>query len=259
MIYYEDNDIKLYNGNCLDIMRQIPENSIDLIVTSPPYNVGIKYDAYDDTKTKEEYLSFMLDVFTSFKRILKPDGRFVVNTLYDCNIHNGRRKIRVSLVCEYYHLIRESGLNYKAICDLDEEHPHRVKHTAWGSWLSASCPYPYNPKECVIIGYNEHWKKSKDGTSTITPDEFMEIMGGLWKYKAETRKLTQANFSEDIPIKAIKGFSYIGDVILDPFCGSGTTLIAAIKLRRKAMGIEISKRYCEVTKDRIIMTRSTLL
>lgn len=150
-------------------------------------------------------------------------------------------------------------MKYASIVDLVEEHPHRTKYTAWGSYMSASSPYIYNPKECILIGYKDQWKREDDGKSTMTKEEFIEIVGGLWKYRAETRKLTQANFSMDIPLKAIKGMSYEDDIILDPFSGSGTTLYVAKQLNRRYIGIEISKAYCGIATNKLMTMDYTKL
>jgi site-specific DNA-methyltransferase (adenine-specific) len=104
-----------------------------------------------------------------------------------------------------------------------------------------------------LIGYKKSWKKLNKGRSDITKEEFKEITSGIWKYRAETKKWTQANFSEDIPYKTVKGLSYISDIILDPFIGSGTTAVACEKLNRRWIGIEINPEYCEIAKQRIQM------
>lgn len=245
-----DNGI-LLNGNALDVFKIIPDSSIDLIVTSPPYNVGIDYDNWNDTLPIEKYFEFVESFLKEFKRILKTDGRFVINIPLDTNMKHLGYQYRVSLLCEYYALIKKVDLQYNSIIELYESTPHRVKFTAFGSFMSASAPYIYNPKEYLLVGCNQQWKKNNKGKSDITKEEFMEIVTGIWNYKADTRWLTKANFSIDIPYKAIKAFSYVGDVVLDPFMGSGTTAVVAEQLNRKWIGIEISKNYCEIAKNRI--------
>jgi len=249
--YFETENGILYNGNCIEIMKAFPEDSIDLIVTSPPYNLGIRYDTWDDTMPPEEYFDFVEQFLLLFKTVLKVDGRFAINVPYDINMKHTGDHLRLSLACEYYSLLKKAGLKYTAIVDLVERQPERVKYTAWGSWLSPSAPYIYNPKECVLIGYKEQWKKVADGESTIKSGElFKEITSGMWKYTAETSGLTVANFSMDLPYKAIQGLSYKNDIVLDCFAGSGTTLMVAEGLQRRWIGIEISKNYCDIIKKR---------
>ena len=160
---------------------------------------------------------------------------------------------RVFLVGEYYNIIKEVGLNYNSIVDLNEEvNPHRIKYSAWGSWASPSSPYIYNPKECILIGYNESWKKSnKDKNKDIPKELFLELVKGNWRYSPETNSLTKASYSLDIPLKAIRILSYEGDTVLDPFMGSGTTAIASKKLNRDYIGIELSEKYCSIINKRL--------
>jgi len=171
--------------------------------------------------------------------------------------------------------MKEIGFGFFGVVDLEESSPHRSKTTAWGSWMSPSSPYIYNPKECVILAYKSKHKKVVKGTpqwdfqnqmvedpKTGTSREkkvydekdkrdFIELVYGQWNYFADTRSLTKATFSLDIPWKAIKILSYKEDIIFDPFNGSGTTCLAAEKLGRKWIGCDISEKYCEVARKRI--------
>ena len=126
-----------------------------------------------------------------------------------------------------------------------------AKRTAWGSYLSASAPYINAPFEGILIDYKDNWKKATKGVSTIVKDDFVKLARGIWDIKTETRGLTKANFSIDLPTKAINLLSYEGDVILGPFMGSGTTAVAAIKLNRHYIGFEISEEYCKIADNRV--------
>jgi site-specific DNA-methyltransferase (adenine-specific) len=181
---------------------------------------------------------------------------------------------RVFFVSEFYQIMKEVGFKFFGIVDLEEDSPHRSKTTAWGSWMSPSSPYIYNPKECVILAYKkQHIKKVKgepewkgvptdieqeDGTlkkkivyEEKDKKEFMELVFGQWNYFADTKSLTKATFSMDIPTKAIKILSYKNDVVLDPFAGSGTSLVAAEILDRRWLGIELSENYTKVAQKRV--------
>jgi site-specific DNA-methyltransferase (adenine-specific) len=249
-------------------MSQIPESSIDLCVTSPPYNVGITYDTHIDNVIMPEYWDWTEKWLTQLYRILKDDGRVAVNIPYEVNVQD--RGGRVFFVSEFYQIMKKVGFKFFGVVDLEEDSPHRSKTTAWGSWMSPSSPYIYNPKECVILGYKKnHIKKVKgepqwkgevidteDGKkkTIYTEDakrEFMELVFGQWKYLNDTKQLTKATFSMDIPTKAIKILSYKNDVILDPFAGSGTSLVAAEVLDRRWIGIELSPNYTEVARERV--------
>ena len=246
--YFETEKGILYCGDCRDILKSFPQESIDLVVTSPPYNVGIKYDSWNDKMKNEEYFDFIENVLKELKSKLQIDARLAINVLLNAKTDGER----ISPVAEYYLLLKKVGFGFHSIVILSEIKPHRIKYTAWGSWLSASSPYIYDASECVLIGYNQHWKKLDKGESTLTKEEFIELVAGQWKYFPQTKKLTEANFSLDLPLKAIKILSYKNDIVLDPFIGSGTTAIACERLNRRWIGIEISEKYCEIAKERIL-------
>ena len=263
---------KVINGDCIEVMREMPESFVDLIVTSPPYGVNIKYDVHDDDMEIDQYLDFTRNWLVQAFRLLKDDGRIALNIPYEIN--RQEKGGRIFLVSEVYQVMKQIGFKFYGIVDLEEDSPHRSKTTAWGSWMSPSSPYIYNPKECVILAYKHkhiktvkgepQWKgtpteiEQEDGTvkkKVVYEDtdkkEFMELVFGQWKYFADTRSLTKATFSMDIPTKAIKILSYKNDIILDPFAGSGTSMVAAEILDRRWIGIELSPNYTEVARNRV--------
>ena len=263
---------KVINGDCIDIMSKMPINSVDLIVTSCPYGVGINYDVHNDDVYFDEYLKFTKEWLTEAYQILKDDGRIALNIPYEINRQD--KGGRIFFCSEVYQVMKRIGYKFFGIVDLEEDSPHRSKTTAWGSWMSPSSPYIYNPKECVILAYkHKHIKTVKgepqwtgvvteipqeDGTTKkkvvyedMDKKEFMELVFGQWKYFADTKSLTKATFSMDIPTRAIKILSYKNDVILDPFAGSGTSCVAAEILDRRWIGIELSPDYCEISRKRI--------
>jgi site-specific DNA-methyltransferase (adenine-specific) len=263
---------KILNGDCIEVMKTIPEGSIDLLVTSPPYGVNIAYDVHDDDMTPEQYLKFTKEWMTEAYRVLKDDGRIALNIPYEIN--RQEKGGRVFLVSEVWQTMKQIGYKFFGIVDLEEESPHRSRTTAWGSWMSPSSPYIYNPKECVILAYKkQHIKKIKgqpqwthelvdveDENGVIKQKkvyteeqkrEFIDLVFGQWNYFADTKSMTKATFSMDIPTKAIKILSYKNDVVLDPFAGSGTSLVAAEVLDRRWIGIELSPNYTEVARKRV--------
>ena len=263
---------RIINGDCIKIMKTLSEGCIDLVVTSPPYNCGIKYDTHIDDLPMNEYWSWTREWLTETYRLIKDDGRVSINIPYEVNVQD--RGGRVFFVSEFYQIMKEVGFKFFGIVDLEEDSPHRSKTTAWGSWMSPSSPYIYNPKECVILAYKKNhikkvkgepeWKgapteiEQEDGTlkkkivyEEKDKKEFMELVFGQWNYFADTKSLTKATFSMDIPTKAIKILSYKNDVILDPFAGSGTTLVAAEILGRRWLGIELSENYKQIAETRI--------
>lgn len=263
---------KVINGDCIEVMKTMPENSIDLIVTSPPYGVGIEYDVHDDDVPFEDYKEFSKKWLSEAYRVLKSDGRIALNIPYEINRQS--KGGRIFMVAELWSIMQKIGYKFYGLVDLDENSPHRSKTTAWGSWMSPSAPYIYNPKECIILAYkNNHIKKVKgepqwkgetvdleqeDGSTkkkVVYQDEdkkeFMDLVYGQWEYFADTKQMTKATFSMDIPSKAIKILTYRNDLVLDPFCGSGTSICAAEILNRRWVGIELSPEYTKVSKERV--------
>ena len=263
---------KIINGDCIKVMASLPESCVDLVVTSPPYNVGIDYDTHDDRQSMEDYWQFTKDWLSESYRILKDDGRIAVNIPYEVNVQD--RGGRILFMSEFYQIMKNLGFKFFGLVDLDENSPHRSKTTAWGSWMSPSAPYIYNPKECVILGYKKNhikkvkgepqWKgelvdlEQEDGTikqkmmyQEEDKKEFMSLVYGQWEYFADTKQQTKATFSMDIPMKAIKILTYRNDLVLDPFAGSGTSLVAAEISGRQWLGIELSENYTKVAKDRV--------
>ena len=246
---------KIINSECIEGLKQLEENSVDLCVTSPPYNVGIEYESWDDNLPMDEYLQFARAWLTEVYRVLKPDGRIAVNIPYEVNMKKLGGHNRMLIQSEYHQIMKEIGYGFAGLVDLDEKAP-QTKQTAWGSWLSASAPYMHNPKECILLGYKDQWKKLEKGESWYdgsdeSKKEFIEHASGLWGYFAETRGMTDANFSLDIPDKAIKFMTYKDDLVLDPFMGSGTTAVSCINLDRRYIGFEISEKYHKIATDRV--------
>jgi site-specific DNA-methyltransferase (adenine-specific) len=263
---------KVINGDCIKVMSEMPESFVDLIVTSPPYGVGIAYDSFNDDMEFDQYKVFSANWLREAYRVLKDDGRIAINIPYEINRQD--KGGRILMVSEVWQIMKNIGFKFYGIVDLEEDSPHRSKTTAWGSWMSPSAPYIYNPKECVILAYKKtHIKKVKgepewvgeivdleqeDGTTkkkTVYQEEhkkeFMDLVYGQWDYFADTKQMTKATFSLDIPMKAIKILTYRNDLVLDPFTGSGTSLCAAEIGGRRWIGIELSENYAKVAKDRV--------
>jgi site-specific DNA-methyltransferase (adenine-specific) len=263
---------KIINGDCVEVMKSLPDGCIDLLVTSPPYNANIKYDVYDDGLSMDEYWKFTTDWLSQAFRLLKDDGRVAINVPIEMNVQE--RGGRILFNAEFWMMMKQVGFKFFGMVDLTEDSPHRVRQTAWGSWMSNSQPYIYNPKECVILAYKNSPKKLTKGESQWTgvpteivndkgmnviktiyqPEdkkEFMNLVFGRWEYFADTKSLTKATFSLDIPSKAIKILTYKNDIVLDPFMGSGTSAVAAETLGRRWLGIELSPNYTEIARKRV--------
>jgi site-specific DNA-methyltransferase (adenine-specific) len=273
---------KITNGDCREVMREMPANSIDLMVTSPPYGVGIAYDSFDDDINFEAYKEFSREWLSEAFRVLKPDGRLALNIPYEIN--RQEKGGRIFMVAELWNILASIGYKFYGVVDLEESSPHRSKTTAWGSWMSPSSPYIYNPKECVLLCYKQLSKKQTKGTpqwkswveqvedknnpellvnkkmyEKSDKDDFISLVYGQWNYFADTRQQTKATFSMDIPVRAMKILSYKEDIVMDPFMGSGTSAVAAEFVGRNWVGIELSENYTEVANKRLLEYRAKLL
>ncbi len=238
---------KIICGNSIEVMEEFPER-IDLIVTSPPYNIGIKYDNYNDSRPFDEYYEWCREWLCSCYKALKPNRRIALNVL----LNIGNSKIRRDSPCvRFSNLLEQVGFNLHSI--IIWEDPTRSTLSAWGSWMSASCPYIYCPYEVVIIASKGNWKREDKGVSDISKDEFKRWVNGIWKIPTAHSKSFPVPFPEELPRRCIKLLSYVDDVILDPFCGSGATCMAAKKLKRRYVGIDVSPNYCRLARNRVKM------
>lgn len=245
-VFFENNQIKIINDDVIKT-KFIEDNSIDLIVTSPPYNVDIAYNSHKDDVSYTEYLEFSHKWMSRCFDWLKEDGRFCLNVPLDKN-KGGQQSVGADITT----IAKKIGFQYHSTVIWNEGNISR--RTAWGSWKSASAPFVIAPVELILILYKKNWKKiSGSKVSDVSRDEFMEWTNGVWTFNGESKKKIghPAPFPLELPKRCIKMFSYVGDTVLDPFSGSGSTIISAIQNQRKGIGVEIDKKYCTLSKKRI--------
>ncbi len=237
---------ELIHGDALnaDILQA---DSIDLIVTSPPYNVGMEYEDTDDTIDYASYLDFSRAWLENCYTWAKPGGRLCVNVSLDKN-----KQGKAPLSADVTTVAMRVGWQYHATIMWNEGNISR--RTAWGSWKSASAPHVIAAVETVIVLYKDFWRRGKAGTSTISGDNFKEWVRGVWDFPGEsaTRIGHEAPFPRELPKRCIQLFSFREDTVLDPFNGSGTTMIEAIEHGRTAIGMDLSRPYCELAQKRIL-------
>ncbi len=251
-IYFRsrNGEITIINDDFLETDLIAPE-SVDLIVTSPPYNVDIHYGKFRDDIPYEKYLEFTEKWLRKARKLARPDGRLCLNIPLDKS--KGRREEGFqSVYADVVEIAKEVGWKYFSTIIWNEQNISR--RTAWGSWLSASAPYVIAPVEVIVVMYKKRWRKMKKGTSDITREEFIEWTNGLWTFPGESRKRVghPAPFPVELPKRCIKLFTFVGDTVLAPFLGSGSTLVACSLLRRKGIGVEIDPNYCEIAKKRVL-------
>lgn len=225
-------------------MKEIPDNSIHLVVTSPPYNVGKEYDK---DFTLEEYRSFLKNVWREIKRVLVPGGRVGIN------IANIGRKPYIPLHIFIIEDMLDLGFLMRGEIIWNKA-SSTSPSTAWGSWLSAKNPVLRDIHEYILIFSKDMFKRESIGRrSTISREEFLEFTKSVWTFPAEpaTKIGHPAPFPVELPYRLIQLYTFEGEVVLDPFMGSGQTGIAALKTKRHFIGYEINEKYVKLAEKRI--------
>jgi DNA modification methylase len=246
-MYMEKIKLTLILGDCLKVLPTIPSESVDLIITSPPYNVGKDYQKYScDDLPKEEYQKLLETVIKESYRILKIGGRLAINV--PNAIMSKKEMIFLSplvhnICFENKFIPREFIIWDKGIIP--------AYGTAWGSYKSPSCPYLRNCSEAILVYSKVDMKLHHKGQTDLREDEWLKWTRDIWHFNPTKINGHPTPFPEELPKRLIKLYSFIGDTILDPFLGSGTTMKVARDLKRSCIGIEINPKYIEITKKRL--------
>ena len=240
-IEYE-NSIILGNS---ENMKEIPDNSLHLMVTSPPYNVTKEYD---EDLSFEEYLHLLRNVFLETYRVLVYGGRACIN------VANLGRKPYIPLSDYISQMMIDIGYLMRGEIIWNKVAGAGVS-MAWGSWQSASNPVLRDTHEYILIFSKGSFSRKKvDGKEdTITKDQFMEWTKSVWTMNPESAKKVghPAPFPIELPYRLIQLYTYKNDIILDPFMGSGSTAIAALKSDRKYVGYDTNAEYIKLAEERI--------
>ncbi len=236
---------RLILGDCLK-PHVLAAECVDLTITSPPYNVGIAYNTMNDAESYAHYLNFNRTWLTNALRWTKTTGRLALNVPLDKN-KGGQKSVGADLTT----IAKEVGWHYHSTIVWNEGNISR--RTAWGSFMSASAPYVIAPVELIVILYKGTWKRENQGQNDIRKEEFLAWTNGVWTFNGESKKRIghPAPFPRELPRRCIRLLSFVGDTVLDPFVGSGTTLIESILHQREAIGIEIDAKYRQLAEKRI--------
>lgn len=238
-------------GDSENLLKQYPDNCIDLIFTSPPYNFGLEYKEGEDEHYWESYFNKLFAIFKECIRITKWGGRIVVNVQ--------------PLFSDYipsHHIISHFFMENKMIWKgeiLWEKNNYNCKYTSWGSWKSPSSPYLKYTWEFLEVFCKGSLKKTGERDNIdINETEFKKWVTAKWSIAPEKQmqKLGHpAMFPEELVRRVLKLFSFQNDIVLDPFNGVGTTTMTAKKMKRQYIGIDISEEYCQKAKIRLMESK----
>lgn len=238
---------KIINADCVSVLKKLPDNCVDLVFTSPPYNFGMEYDSHDDTQDWKRYFDDLFGIFKECIRVVKYGGRIIVNVQPFFSEY-------IPTHHEVSKFFMEQGLIWKAEILWEKNH-RNCSYTSWGSWKSPSGPYfkyTWEYLEVFCKGSLKHFGDSKN--ADITANEFKTWVDAKWSIAPEhgTKSYGHpAMFPPELVYRALKVFSFKGDVILDPFNGAGTTTFVANATSRRYLGTDISEDYCKIAEKRI--------
>lgn len=254
--YYSNSGIEIYLGDCREVIPRLPQHGqVKLIVTSPPYNVGVEYGTWNDNLPQDEYWQFTREWLSASYNALRPSGRICVNVPNLGNSFESKsggiipfapRMIDALVDCgftvrEWITWVKSTSNNLNEV-----ESSFCGNNCAWGSWLSPSNPFCRSFSEFILIAHKGSPALEWTGETDLTKRNFLLWSRNIWLMPTATHPKHPAPFPSELPKRVMQMYSYIGDLILDPFCGVGTTLKEAMRLRRPAVGIEISERYAEI-------------
>jgi DNA modification methylase len=244
---------EIFCGDRIEIMNKLPEKSVHFIITSPPYNVGIDYDNHNDNMHYDVYLQFLEDTWRTCHRILINGGRIAINipSVTADGAYQPLFSDVIQQMKKIGYIMRGDILWYKQSIS---------KRTAWGSWKNPSNPYVVQPYEFILL-FSKGTKKL-DGDKDmidITKEEFIEYSNSFWQIKPQTQpKGHPVPFPEELVYRLIKFYTYKGNVIMDPFGGSGTVAVVALKTNRKFIYIDKSQEYCKLAENFILPEKNYL-
>ena len=238
---------QIYCEDSFKFLKTLPDNCVDIIVTSPPYNFGISYNSTEDANPWRDYFNKLFSIFKECIRVLKNQGRIIINVqpMYSDYIPT-------------HHIISnfflESGLIWKGEI-LWEKNNYNCKYCTWGSWQSPAAPYlKYSWEFIEVFCKNSLKKEGNKKNIDISAEEFKKFVYAKWSIAPE-RNMKQykhdAMFPESLVERCLKLFSYQNDIVLDPFNGAGTTTAVAYKLGRRFIGIDIDPDYCKTARARL--------
>lgn len=259
-------------GDSRVILQALPAECVHLVITSPPYNVGLDYDGHHDAMPYEQYLEWLMPFWREIQRVLVPGGRFALNIT--------PTSIKDFKPVHYDMAAQLRGLGFIMRTEILWYKQTIRRRTAWGSWKSPRNPHVMPSWEYVLVFSKGSWiLEGNPADADITGEEFIKFSDAFWHIHPETarrqpflkslypprgKKNAPANppsarkteghpapFPEELIYRLIKFYSYRGNVVLDPFGGTGTVATVATRTHRHFVHLDLSKKYCEIAAHRV--------
>jgi len=259
------DNIKIQFGDCKKLIKEIQDNSVALVVTSPPYNLQKNYGTYKDDVKMEKWEELISETSREIFRVLKPNGSFFLNV---SPIPDKKTKEIIPLDSISYFILKKQGFHLRNKIIWHFNNMQNCTNRLSGRWESILWfvknleDYVFNLDEIRIPYITKNDKRLKDGVGRNPTDvwNFDSSDSDFWYFNRVNNMtknkmgLTEHPCIYPLPMieRIVKMSSCVGDTILDPFLGSGTTLVAAHKLGRKGIGFELDKKFQPIIEKRLI-------
>ena len=245
---------KIICDDCLDSLKKVSDSLVTLTVTSPPYNLDIKYGNHQDDMPYNEYLDWLKNIFTEVYRVTRSGGRLAINIDSMTNRQEDKDEEYIRPIYPHLHnIMKDIGWKFRTeICWYKQNAVGRK--TAWGSYKSPSSPIIRRNHEYILVWSKDKWKLDGDiSLIDITAEEFQQWTLSTWFISPEIRNMGDhpVPYPQELVKRIVKLFSYQNDIVLDPFNGSGTTTYMANLLKRRFIGMDKNSDYCDFAKNRI--------
>jgi site-specific DNA-methyltransferase (adenine-specific) len=241
-LYYQDESVLIYQGD----MREVADlGQMDCVVTSPPYNSGVRYDFHDDLMSEDDYGSL---------------ARSACGLIYGSLAErNGRAWVNIGVSRLHMWLDAMAGTGFREHGVICWDYGIATADTSWGSWQSPSAPHLRYSWEPVIAASAGEWSRTPpEGRESWRDEEgdWPALCRNIWRIAPGASVSCDsaghpAVMPAELAMRAIRLSTWPGETVFDPFMGSGTTLVAAKRLGRRAVGVELSERYCEIAAKRL--------
>lgn len=235
-------------GDCRQVLKSLPDSSVNLVVTSPPYNVGIGYGNWKDSIELQDYLLFTREWLAECYRVLTDDGRICVN------VPTASYKENAVDMFRFHAIMQDTGFKDREVIiwvkKRNSDRRFVIRQRIYGTWNPVN-PMLRNPTEAILIMNKKQDKLHGEARSDLSAREFLDWSYTIWEMDTEMDRTHPAPYPLELPKRLIKLYSFPEQMVLDPFLGSGTTMKACMELGRNSIGIELNPEYVEMVKQKI--------